>query len=260
MDTVISKKKPEKNLLTQLQKHAGRNATGKITIRHRGGGSRKMWRMVDFGQEYLGVPGKVEALEYDPNRNAFIALVSYQNGKKGYVLASQEIKQGDEILCAEKAEVKPGNRMRLSNIPVGTLVHNIELEPMKGGKIVRSAGSWAQVLAQEENFVNIQLPSSEIRKVPASCFASIGMVSNPEHKYQVLGKAGRRRLKGWRPAVRGTVMNPVDHPHGGGEGRTGRGMKYPKTPWGKHALGVKTRNKKRWTSKFILSRRKKKKK
>lgn len=256
----LSKKGPEKSLLLSLKKTGGRNSQGRITSWQRGGGTRKIWRIIDFGQEHMGVQGKVSAVEYDPNRNAFIALISYQNGAKGYLLAPEGLKVEDEILCAEKAEVKLGNRMKISNIPVGTLIHNIELEPMRGGKMARSAGNSAQVVAHGEKYADIQLPSSEIRKVPMDCFASVGMVSNAEFKYIVLGKAGRRRLKGWRPNVRGTVMNPVDHPHGGGEGRTGRGMKYPKTPWGKHALGVKTRNKKKWTGRLIMQRRKKKRK
>ena len=218
-----------------------------------------MYRLIDFGQEKINTPAKVIALEYDPNRSAFIALLNYQDGDKRYVLAPQDLKEGQEVLIADKTELKPGNRMRLKNIPVGTFVYNIELEPNKGGLIVKSAGSAAKVLAQEGAYINLILPSSEIRKVPAECFASIGVVSNPEHKDVRIGLAGRTRYKGIKPHVRGTVMNPCDHPHGGGEGRTGIGLKYPKTPWGKPAFGVKTR-KKRWTNKLIVSRRKKKKK
>lgn len=248
---------PEKSLIVSMKKTGGRNNLGRITTRHRGGGVKRMYRMIDFGQTHLGVAGKVIAIEYDPNRNAFIALVQYQNNERGYILSPDGLKMGDDVLCADKGEVKPGNRMRLINIPVGTMVHNVELEPNRGGKMIRSAGNAAIVMASGEGYVDIQLPSTEVRKVPDQCFASIGVVSNPEFKYQVLRKAGRRRLKGWRPAVRGTVMNPVDHPHGGGEGRTGRGM-HPKTPWGKPAFGVKTRGRK-WTDKLIMSRRKKKK-
>ncbi|OHA64013.1 MAG: 50S ribosomal protein L2 [Candidatus Wildermuthbacteria bacterium RIFCSPHIGHO2_01_FULL_48_25] len=259
MKTILSKKEPEKRLLVHMRNTGGRNKYGRITVRHRGGGTRSMYRFVDFGQEYAGVKGKVSALEYDPNRNAFIALVQYENGKKGYVLAAETMKEGSEILCDERAEVASGNRMRLQYIPVGTQVFNIELIPNQGGKIVRGAGTAAIIGAHESGFAQLTLPSTEVRRVSDQCFATVGMVSNPGHKYVVLGKAGRRRLKGWRPSVRGTAMNPHDHPHGGGEGKTGRGMTHPKTPWGKPALGVKTRGRK-WTDKLIVSRRKKKKK
>lgn len=259
MKKLLSKNNPEKNLTQRVRKTGGRNATGRITIRHRGGGSRTLYRLVDFGQEHLGVKGKVMTVEYDPNRNAFIALVEYEDGKKGYILAPETIQQGSAILCQEQAELIPGNRMRLKYIPVGSSVHNIELEPGRGGKVVRGAGTSSNVAAHDNGFTSLALPSSEVRKVSWECFASYGAVSNPGHKYEVLGKAGRNRLKGWRPTVRGTVMNPKDHPHGGGEGRTGRGMSHPKTPWGKPALGVKTRRK-TWTDKLIIQRRKKKKK
>lgn len=252
---ILTKKEPEKKLLKPLKKKAGRNFSGKITVRHRGGGVKKMYRVIDFGQEKVGVPGKVIALEYDPNRTAFIALIEYQDGEKRYILAPKDLKIGDEIICQEKTEIKVGNRMKLKNIPIGTEVYNIELVPGKGGKIVRSAGSSAKVIAQESPFTHLQLPSKEVRKVLDECFASIGQVSNPEHIFEDLGKAGRRRLKGWRPAVRGAAMNPPDHPHGGGEGKTPIGLKYPKTPWGKPARGIKTRGKK-WTDKLIIKRRK----
>lgn len=260
MESIISKKEPFKGLLVHLRKAGGRNNQGRITIRHRGGGQRKLYRLVDFGQHHLGVKGKVISLEYDPNRTALIALVQYENGTKGYVLAPHNLEVGAEILCDEKTEVRLGNRMRLQNIPVGTQVYCIELEQGRGGKLVRGAGAAAIVLAQEGGYTHVQMPSSEERKISEKCFATIGMVSNPEHRYKIIGKAGSVRLKGRRPKVRGSAMNPADHPHGGGEGRQGIGLKYPKTPWGKHALGVKTRNKKRWTSRRILQRRRKKNK
>lgn len=252
---LLTKKEPEKKLLLPLKKKAGRNFSGRITVRHRGGGVKRLYRIVDFGQEKLGMVGKVIAIEYDPNRTAFLALVEYQDKEKRYILAARDLKVGDEIFCAEKAEIKIGNRMKLKNIPVGTQVYNIELEPGKGGKLVRAAGTSAKVMAQEEGFTHLEMPSKEIRKVSNECFASIGQVSHPEKKFEKIGKAGRRRLKGWRPTVRGSAMNPPDHPHGGGEGKTPIGLKHPKTPWGKPALGVKTR-KRKWTDKFIIKRRK----
>ena len=255
---IISKKKPEKSLLTRLKQHAGRGNRGRITVRHRGGGARRLYRQVDFGQGHIDMVGSVLAIEYDPNRSSFLALVQYSNEEKAYVLAPHELKVGDEITTKEKAEIKTGNRMRLLNIPVGTAVYNIEVIPDRGGKLVRGAGVSARVLAHDAGYTHLRMPSSEERKVSSKSFASIGAMSNPEHRYKVIRKAGSRRLKGWRPTVRGTAMNPVDHPHGGGEGKTGRGMKYPKTPWGKHALGVKTR-KKKWSDKLITQRRKKKK-
>jgi len=257
---ILTKKKPEKKLLLSFKKKAGRSATGRITCRHRGGGVKRLYRIVNFGEEKLGIPAKVVALEYDPNRSAFIALLQYQDGVMKYRLASKDLKVGDEIIAAEKAGIKIGNRLKLKNIPVGTQVFNIELEPGKGGKLVRGAGTSAKVLAQEEKFTHLEMPSGEIRKVSQENFATIGQVSHPEHRFERIIKAGRRRLKGWRPTVRGTAMNPPDHPHGGGEGRSPIGLKYPKTPWGKPALGVKTRKKRRWTDKFIIKRRKRKRK
>ena len=254
-EKILTKKRPEKRLLLALKKKAGRGVSGRITIRHRGGGVKRLYRIVDFGQEKLGQRGKVVALEYDPNRTAYIALIEYLDGEKRYILAPKDLKVGDEIICQEKGEIKIGNRMKLINIPVGTQVYNIELEPGKGGKIVRSAGTSAKVLAQEPPYTHLELPSKEIRKIPQECFASIGQVSHPEKKFEIIGKAGRRRLKGWRPTVRGTAMIPPAHPHGGGEGKTPIGLKYPKTPWGKPAKGVKTR-KKKWTDKLIIKRRK----
>lgn len=257
--SILTKKEPEKSLILPLKKTGGRNSEGRITVRHRGGGAKKLYRIIEFGQERLGEKAKVIALEYDPNRTAFIALIQYSDGQKKYIIAPQGLKVGDEIIFDEKTPVEVGNRMRLKNIPVGTNVYNIELEPGKGGKIVRSAGSWAQVLSHEEKYTLLKLPSTEIRKVPSDCFASIGTVSNPEHRFVTLGKAGRTRLLGKRPHVRGSAMNPCDHPHGGGEGRTGIGLKHPKTPWGKPAVGVKTRRKKK-SDKLIIQRRSKKKK
>lgn len=253
MKTVLTKKEPEKKLLVPIKEKAGRGLQGKITVRHRGGRVKRMYRIVDFGQEKLGIKGKVLSIEYDPNRTAFLALVEYEDGEKRYILAPHGIKVGDEIICAEKAEIKIGNRMKLKEIPVGTSVFNIELVPGKGGKLVRAAGTFATVYGQEEKYTILELPSKEIRKVSNECFATIGQVSNPEWGEEPWGKAGSKRLKGWRPSVRGIAMNPVDHPHGGGHGRA-KGMQ-PKTPWGKPARGVKTR-KKKWTDKLIIKRRK----
>ncbi len=258
MEKILTKKDPEKKLLLSLRKTGGRGNSGRITIRHRGGGVKRLYRIVDFGEEKLEIPGKVIALEYDPYRTGYIALVEYQDKEKRYILAPKDLKIGDEMICAEKAQMKTGNRMKLKNIPVGTLIHNIELEPSRGGKLARGAGTAAEILALEQEFVHLEMPSGEVRKVSQECFASIGQVSHVEKKFEEIGKAGRKRLKGWRPTVRGTAMNPCDHPHGGGEGRTPIGLPYPKTPWGKHALGVKTR-KKKWTDKYIIQRRIKKK-
>ena len=253
---IITKKKPEKKLTVYIKKKAGRSTqTGRICVRHRGGGVKRLYRIVDFGQEKFKIPGKVVALEYDPNRTAYIMLVEYEDGEKRYRLAPHEIKVGDEIICAEKAEIKVGNRMKLKEIPIGTSVFNVELVPGKGGKIVRAAGTSAKVVGQEEKYTILELPSKEIRKVFNECFATIGQVSHPEHIFEDIGKAGKMRLKGWRPTVRGSAMNPVDHPHGGGKGKAPIGMPYPKTPWGKPARGIKTR-KKKWTDKLIIKRRK----
>ncbi len=257
MKSILSKKKPEKHLLRPLKNKAGRNFTGRITVRHRGKGVKKMYRVVDFGQEKLGIAGKVSALEYDPNRTAYLALVQYQDGSRRYILAIDEMTVGSEVICEDDAPVKIGNRAMLKNIPVGTEVCNIELQPGKGGQMVRSAGTAAKVMASEGKFVQLQMPSKEIRRVVAECFATIGKISHPEHRFEDYGNAGAKRRKGWRPTVRGSAMNPCDHPHGGGEGRTGIGLKGPKTPWGKPALGVKTRNRNKWTSKMIIKRRKK---
>jgi len=249
---LLTKKEPEKKLIVALRERGGRNSSGKITIRHRGGRVKRFYRIVDFGEEKKGIPGKVIALEYDPNRTAYLALIEYKNGEKRYVLAPYQIKVGNEIICDEKTEIKTGNRMRLKNIPIGTEVFNIELEPGRGGKLVRSAGTAARVLAQEEGFSHLVMPSKEIRKFPWDCFATVGQVSHPEKRFEKIGKAGSRRRKGWRPSVRGIAMNPCDHPHGGGHGRA-KGMP-PKSIWGKPTRGIKTR-KKKWTDKYIIKRR-----
>lgn len=255
---ILTKKKPEKRLLLRLQKKAGRGAGGRITVRHQGGGVKRLYRIVDFGQEKIDIPAKIIALEYDPYRTAFIALLEYQDGDKRYRIAPHGLKVGDEIICSEKADIKLGNRMKLKNIPIGTIIYDVEIESGRGGKIIRSAGTGAKVLAQEGKYVHLEMPSKEIRKVFQECFASVGQVSHPEHRYKVIGKAGRARKKGKRPTVRGSAMVPADHPHGGGEGKAPIGMKHPKTPWGKPALGVKTRRRRK-TDKYIIKRRKKKK-
>ena len=254
--TLLTKKEPEKKLLLALKRKAGRGADGRITVRHRGGGVKKLYRIVDFGEDRINVPAKVVALEYDPYRFAYLMLLEHQDGEKKYQIAPHNINIGDEVICSEAAEIKTGNRLKLKNIPVGTQVFNIEMEQGRGGKLVRGAGASAKVLAQEGNFTHLELPSGEIRKILKECFASIGQVSHPEHRFENIRKAGRRRLRGWRPTVRGTAMNPPDHPHGGGEGRSPIGLKHPKTPWGKPALGVKTRRKRKKTNKYILKRRK----
>lgn len=256
--SVLTKKKPEKRLLLKLKKKSGRGSSGRITVRHKGGGVKKLYRLIEFGQSKLDMPAKVLSLEYDPFRTAFIALIEYQDGEKKYILAPQDLKVGDEIVFSEKAPAKLGSRMKIKNIPPGTAVYNIELEPGRGGKLVRGAGTGAKVLAHEGKYSHIEMPSGEVRKIFQECFASVGTVSNPEHRFIILGKAGRTRHKGRRPTVRGSAMSPVSHPHGGGEGRAPIGLKKPKTPWGKPARGVKTRRRKA-TEKYILQRRKKKK-
>jgi large subunit ribosomal protein L2 len=255
--STLSKKKAEKKLLKYVRRSVGRGSSGRITVRHKGGGVKKLYRIIEFSQKKIDAPAKVLATEYDPNRTSFIALIEYQDKERQYIIAPQNLKIGDEIVFSEKAPLSPGNRMKLKNIPVGTMVYNIELEPGRGGKAVRGAGTSAQILAQEEGRINLKMPSTEIRRFSGECFASIGAVSNPENRFYRIGKAGKSRLKGRRPHVRGSAMNPVDHPHGGGEGRQPIGLKYPKTPWGKHALGVKTRKRKKWSNKLIIQRRKK---
>ncbi|KKR02923.1 MAG: 50S ribosomal protein L2 [Parcubacteria group bacterium GW2011_GWF2_39_13b] len=252
----LTKKEPEKKLLKSFSKKAGRSH-GEITVRHQGGGHKRKYRIIDFKREKNNVPAKVSAVEYDPNRTSFIALLNYADGEKRYIVAPEGLKVGDEIVSSEKTPLFPGNRLEMKHIPVGTFVHDIELQPGQGGKIARSAGNFATVMANEGGRTNIKMPSGEIRIVSGSCRATIGQVSNPEHNTIVIGKAGRNRWLGVRPTVRGSAMNPCDHPHGGGEGRAGIGLRRgPKTPWGKQARGVKTRRNKKWSNKFILQRRK----
>jgi large subunit ribosomal protein L2 len=251
--TEITKAKPEKSLTRPLKKKAGRNNQGRVTVRHRGGGAKRMLRIIDFKRNKIGVSGEVIAIEYDPNRSARIALVEYADGEKRYILAPLGLKVGDIILSGEGQELKPGNALPLGQIPVGTAIHNIELQPGKGGQIVRSAGVSAQVLGREDSYTLVRLPSGEVRKILSRCMATIGQVGNIEHQSINYGKAGRRRLLGWRPTVRGSAMSPRAHPHGGGEGKSPRGMP-PKTPWGKPALGRKTRRNK-LSGKMIIKRR-----
>lgn len=251
----VTKKEPEKSLTTPIKRTGGRNAQGKVTMRHVGGGHKRAYRIIDFKRDKAEVPGKVTAIEYDPNRSARIALVAYADGEKRYILAPIGIKVGDSIVASEGADIKPGNAMPLINIPVGTMVHNIELSPGKGGQLARSAGSGAQLMAKEGKYATLRLPSGEMRNVLATCRATIGQVGNTDHENISLGKAGRNRWLGVRPSVRGVVMNPRDHPHGGGEGKSPIGRKSPSTPWGKPALGRKTR-KKKMSDKLIVRRRK----
>ncbi len=250
----ITKKKPEKSLTVPLKKKAGRNRQGRITVRHRGGGAKRMLRLIDFKRDKFGVPGKVAAIEYDPNRSARIALVHYADGEKRYILWPVGLKVGDTVVSGPEAEIRPGNALPLRRIPAGTAVHNVELYLKRGGQIVRSAGSSAQVMAKEERYVLLRLPSGEIRKILADCLATIGQVGNVEHSQIKLGRAGRARLMGRRPTVRGSAMSPRDHPHGGGEGKAPIGLPGPKTPWGKPALGYRTRRRK-GSDKYIVRRR-----
>lgn len=256
--SMLTKKEPEKSLIKMIKKSPGRNNQGRITVRHKSRGAKKFYRTVGFGQENINQLGKVLALEYDPNRTSFIMLLEYPDKKRAYCLAPQGVKLGDELMIAEKTSLKIGNRMKLKNIPIGTDVYNIEIVPDGKGKLVRSAGASAKVLGEEGNYIHIKVPSGELRKVHKECFASIGILSRADHRYARMGKAGINRHKGVRPAVRGSAMTPRDHPHGGGEGRTGIGLKHPKTPWGKIARGVKTR-KRKYTNKFIIKRRSKRK-
>lgn len=250
----ITKRKPEKSLMVPLKKKAGRNRQGRVTVRHRGGGAKRMLRLIDFKRDKFGVPGKVAAIEYDPNRSARIALVHYADGEKRYILWPVGLKVGDTVMSGPEAEIRPGNALPLKKIPLGTAVHNVELFLKRGGQLVRSAGSAAQVMAKEERYVLVRLPSSEIRKVLADCMATIGRVGNVEHSQIKLGRAGRSRLMGRRPVVRGSAMSPRDHPHGGGEGKAPIGLPGPKTPWGKPALGYRTRRRK-GSDKYIVRRR-----
>ena len=251
----ITKTTPEKSLLVSKSKTAGRNAQGKITVRHRGGGAKRKYRIIDFKRNKDGIPAKVIGIEYDPNRTANIALICYADGKKAYILAPQGLTDGMTIMNGPEAEVRVGNCLPLSQIPVGTQIHNIELYPGRGGQLVRSAGNSAQLMAKEGKYATLRLPSGEMRMVPLVCRASIGVVGNGEHNLINIGKAGRKRHMGIRPTVRGSVMNPNDHPHGGGEGKTGIGRPGPSTPWGKPALGLKTRKKNKASNKLIVRRR-----
>jgi len=250
----LTKDKPEKSLLLPLKKKAGRNSQGRITVRHRGSGAKRRLRLLDFKRDKIGVPGRVAAFEYDPNRSANIALIYYADGEKRYILAPLGLSVGDIIKSGSDAEIKPGNTLPLKQIPTGTLIHNIELETGRGGQLVRSAGAAAQLMVKEGGYALVRLPSSEVRRIHSDCVATIGQVGNVDHQGISLGKAGRKRWLGWRPTVRGSAMSPRDHPHGGGEGRSPIGMPGPKTPWGKPALGYKTRKSKA-SDKMIIRRR-----
>ena len=246
---------PEKSLTVTLKKHSGRNSRGKITVRHRGGGYRPKYRIIDFKRNKDGIPGKVATIEYDPNRTANIALINYADGEKRYIIAPNKLNVGDVIVSGADADIKIGNALPLANIPVGTIIHNVELKPGKGGQMVRSAGNGAQLMAKEGQYAQVRLPSGEVRKVRIECRATIGEVGNLDHQNIQIGKAGRKRHMGIRPTVRGSVMNPNDHPHGGGEGRAPVGRKSPVTPWGKPALGYKTTKKNKASNKYIVKRR-----
>ena len=253
--SVLSDVKPEKSLLVKLKKHAGRNSYGRITVRHRGGGNKSKYRIIDFKRDKMDMPATVLTLEYDPNRTAYIALVQYEDGEKRYILAPNEIKVGHKVISSATADIKPGNTLPLANIPVGTIIHNVEITKNKGGQLVRSAGNAAQLMAKEGDYAQVRLPSGEVRKVLIDCKATIGQVSNLEHENVTIGKAGRTRHMGIKPTVRGVVMNPCDHPHGGGEGKSPIGRPAPVTPWGKPALGLKTRKKKKITNRLIVKTR-----
>ena len=251
----LSKVAPEKSLLVSIKKNAGRNSYGRITVRHRGGGNRKKYRIIDFKRERFDCPATVQTLEYDPNRSAFIALVKYEDGEKRYIIAPIGLKVGDIVVSGAAADIKIGNALPLANIPVGTFIHNVELYPGKGAQLARAAGNMAQLMAKENGMALLRLPSGELRNVPDGCMATVGQVSNPEHENVNIGKAGRKRHMGWRPTVRGSVMNPCDHPHGGGEGKSPIGRPGPVTPWGKPTLGYKTRAKHKASDKYIVKRR-----
>ena len=254
-DGVDKHAKPQKELVEVLKKHSGRNSYGRITVRHQGGGNRKKYRVIDFKRDKMDVPATVLRLEYDPNRSAYIALVEYTDGERRYILAPVGLNVGDTVLSSAAADIKPGNCLPIANIPVGTVIHNIELYPGKGAQLVRSAGVAAQLMAKENGMATVRLPSGEYRKVRLNCIACIGQVGNVDHANIAIGKAGRKRHMGIRPTVRGSVMNPCDHPHGGGEGKAPVGRPGPVTPWGKPAMGYKTRKKKNATDKFIVKRR-----
>ncbi len=250
----ITKGKPEKSLLLAKRSKAGRNASGKVTVRHRGGGEKRNLRIIDFKRDKLDIPGIVAAIEYDPNRTARIALIHYKDGEKRYIIAPVSLKVGDTVMAGNNAEIKPGNSMPMKNMPTGIEIHNVEVQKGRGGQLVRSAGGSAQLMVKEGDYVLVRLPSGEIRRILAECIATIGQIGNLEHQNISLGKAGRRRHMGWRPTVRGSAMSPRDHPHGGGEGRSPIGMPGPKTPWGKPALGYKTRKPKA-SDRMIIKRR-----
>jgi len=251
----LSGVKPERSLLDTNKKNAGRNSYGRITVRHRGGGNRTKYRIIDFKRDKKDMAATVMTLEYDPNRSAYIALVQYEDGEKRYIIAPYGLKVGDQVISSAEADIKPGNTLPIANIPVGTVIHNIEINPGKGAQLVRSAGNSAQLMAKEGKLAQVRLPSGEVRYVRMECLATIGQVGNIDHENVSIGKAGRKRHMGWRPTVRGVVMNPCDHPHGGGEGKSPIGMPSPVTPWGKPALGYKTRSKKNRTEKFIVKHR-----
>lgn len=251
----LSKVAPEKSLLEPMTKNSGRNSYGRITVRHRGGGNRRKYRIIDFKRQKTNIPATVLTLEYDPNRSAHIALVQYEDGEKSYIIAPNGLKVGDTIVSGETADIKPGNALPLSSIPTGTFIHNVELYPGKGAQFARAAGIMAQLMAKEGKFALLRLPSGELRNVPVECMATVGQVGNSDHENVKIGKAGRKRNMGIRPTVRGSVMNPCDHPHGGGEGKSPIGRPGPVTPWGKPALGYKTRKKRNRTDKFIVKRR-----
>ncbi len=254
-DEGLAKKAPEKSLLEPMKKHAGRNSYGRITVRHQGGGERRKYRVIDFKRDKFDQEAKVLAIEYDPNRTANIALLEYADGERRYILAPVGLKTGDSVISAVSADIKPGNTMQINSIPVGTFIHNVELYPGRGAQLVRAAGNAAQLMAKENGYAQVRLPSGEVRLIRLDCLATIGQVGNIEHENEQIGKAGRTRHMGIRPTVRGSVMNPVDHPHGGGEGKAPVGHPGPVTPWGKPALGYKTRNKNHRTDKFIVKRR-----
>ncbi|MEE1064739.1 MAG: 50S ribosomal protein L2 [Acutalibacteraceae bacterium] len=251
----LSKVAPEKSLLEPLKNKSGRNSYGRITVRHRGGGNRRKYRVIDFKRTKFDVVAEVATIEYDPNRSAHIALIKYEDGVKSYILAPAGLKVGDKVMAGPNADIKPGNALPLINIPTGTFIHNVELYPGRGGQLARAAGNAAQLMAKEGDYALLRLPSGELRKVPVGCMATIGQVGNVDHENVKIGKAGRKRHMGWRPTVRGSVMNPNDHPHGGGEGKSPIGRPGPVTPWGKPALGYKTRNTKKASNKLIVRRR-----
>ena len=252
--SVLSKVEPERSLLEPMKNSAGRNNLGRITVRHHGGGNRTKYRVIDFKRDKVDMPAVVKTLEYDPNRSAHIALVQYEDGEKRYIIAPEGLKVGDTVMSGAGADIKPGNCLPFANIPVGTIIHNIELYPGKGAQLVRSAGNMAQLMAKEGKYALVRLPSGEMRNVPVNCIATIGQVGNVDHENVNIGKAGRKRHMGWRPTVRGSVMNPCDHPHGGGEGKSPVGRPGPVTPWGKPAMGYKTRKHHARSDKFIVKR------